>query len=125
MDCVYDRRIRPIMSRPWPKQRHADRQRTITYARVVCADRPEKNNPKRVRITCGGDRIDFPGDVSTKTADIVTVKVLLNSVISTPGARFMTGDLKDFYLYTPTERFEYMCISVKIIPSVTSMTFTS
>ena len=90
--------------------------RTVTYARVVCADRPEKTNPKRVRITCGGDRIEFPGDVSTKTADIVTVKVLLNSVISTPGARFMTGDLKDFYLGTPMERFEYMRISVKIIP---------
>ena len=29
----------------------------------------------------------------------------------------MTGDLKDFYLGTPMERFEYMRISVKIIPS--------
>jgi hypothetical protein len=69
----------------------------------VSAFRPEKPNPRRVRFTVGGDRIDYTGDVSTKTADLPTVKTLLNSVISTPGARFMTGDLKDFYLNTPME----------------------
>ena len=58
--------------------------RTATYARIVCADRLEKTNPRRVRITCGGDCIDFPGDVNTKTADLTTVEIRLNSVISTP-----------------------------------------
>jgi hypothetical protein len=77
--------------------------RKATYLRIVSAFRPEKPNPRRVRFTVGGDRIDYTGDVSTKTADLPTVKTLLNSVISTPGARFMTGDLKDFYLNTPME----------------------
>jgi hypothetical protein len=40
--------------------------------------------------------IDYPGEVSTKTADLCTAKLLFNSVISTPDAQFMTGDLKDF-----------------------------
>jgi len=90
--------------------------RTATYLRIVCADRPEKDNPRRVRFTVGGDRVDYPGDVSTKTADLATVKTLLNSTISTPGARFMTGDLKDFYLNTPLDRYEYMRMPVNIIP---------
>ena len=53
--------------------------RKATYARIVCADRPEKENPRRVRLTVGGDQIDFPGDVSTKTSGLTTVKIHLNS----------------------------------------------
>ncbi|MCK7513578.1 MAG: hypothetical protein MZV70_62525 [Desulfobacterales bacterium] len=87
-----------------------------TYLRIVAAFRPEKENPRRVRFTVGGDRIDYAGDVSTKTADLPTVKLLLNSIISTPDARFMTGDLKDFYLNTPMDEYEYMRIPVSIIP---------
>ena len=75
--------------------------RKATYLRIVCADRPEKPQPRRVRHTIGGDQIDYPGSTSTKTADLPTVKVLFNSVISTPDGRFMTVDLKDFFLGTP------------------------
>jgi hypothetical protein len=71
-------------------------KRVATYVRIVCADRPEKTNPKQVRHTIGGDPIDYPGSTSTKTADMTTVKTLLNSVISTKDGRNMTGDLKDF-----------------------------
>jgi hypothetical protein len=44
------------------------------------------------------------------------VKLLLNSVISTPGARFATFDIKDFYLGTPMARKEYMRIPLAYIP---------
>ena len=90
--------------------------RKAIYMRVVAAWRPEKDNPRRVRITCGGDQVDYPGCVSTKTADLTTVKLMLNSVVSTPEARFMTGDLKDFYLNTPMDRYEYMRIPVSMVP---------
>lgn len=90
--------------------------RKATYLRIVVADRPLKTATKRVRFTVGGNQIDYPGVVSTKTADLTTVKCLLNSVISTPGARFATGDIQDFYLNTPMERFEYMRIRVDLIP---------
>jgi hypothetical protein len=92
------------------------KDRKATYIRVVCADRPEKPEPRRVRWTAGGNLVDYPGDVSTKTADITTVKILLNSVLSTPDARFMTIDLKDFYLNTPMERYEYVRIPLTLIP---------
>jgi hypothetical protein len=38
-----------------------------------------------------GDRLTYEGDVSTKTAALETFKLLLNSVISTAGAKMCTG----------------------------------
>jgi hypothetical protein len=35
------------------------------------------------------------------TAELLTVKLLINSIISTQGAKFVTMDIKDFYLNTP------------------------
>ena len=72
--------------------------RKATYIRVVVADRPRKTEPRRTRLTVGGDRVNCPGEVSTKTSDIITAKILFNSVISTENGRFMTMDIKDFYL---------------------------
>ena len=45
------------------------------------------------RLNVGIIIIDYPGDVSTPTADLTTLNVLLDSTISTPGARFMTSDI--------------------------------
>jgi hypothetical protein len=90
--------------------------RKATYLRLVVSDRPQKAQPRRVRFTVGGDRIDYPGEVSTKTASLATAKLLFNSVISTPGAKFMTMDIKDFYLCTPMDHYEYMRIKVADIP---------
>ena len=47
--------------------------RKVTYLRVVSAMRPEKaGEPYRMRWTVGGDKVDYPFDVSTKTADLTT-----------------------------------------------------
>ena len=90
--------------------------RRPTYMRIVCADRPLKTETRRVRHTVGGDKIDYPFDVSTKTASLVTAKLIINSTISTPGARFMSMDIKDFFLNNDMHRYEYMRISLKVIP---------
>ena len=42
--------------------------------------------------------------------------MLWNSVLSTKGAKYITLDLKDFYLGTPMERPEYMRLPMKLIP---------
>jgi hypothetical protein len=68
--------------------------RKATYARFVCDIRHQKTEAHRTRMTVGGDRINYPGDVATKIADITTTKILLNSVVSTPNAKFMTLHLK-------------------------------
>ena len=90
--------------------------RKATYLRLVVSDRPMKANPRRVRFTVGGDKVDYPGDVSTKTADLTTAKILFNHVLSTPGAKFMGIDIKDFYLNNPMDRYEYMRIPISQIP---------
>jgi hypothetical protein len=79
---------------------------------VVCEVRPEKDDPDRTRITIGGSRICFPGDVGTNTASLELFKVLLNSVLSRKGARFSTIDLKNFYLDTPMPDPEYVRIKI-------------
>ena len=70
---------------------------------------------RRVRGTIGGDRINYPGSVSARTADMEVVKLLLNSVVST-GAHWMTIDIVDYYLGTPLPRPEYLRIPIKFIP---------
>ena len=92
------------------------KDRIVTYARVVVDYRPQKQDPNRVRITVGGNLINYPGELTTRTADLVTSKILWNSVISTPNARFITADLKLFYLTAPLDRYEYMRIPLRIIP---------
>jgi len=76
------------------------RIKDITYIKLVVADRPFKEETKRVRATVGGDQINYPDNVSSKTAELLTSKLLFNSVVSTPGARFLTADIKDFFLST-------------------------
>ena len=81
-----------------------DLWRDITYGRVVVNYRPEKDDPYRTRLTVGGDRVNCPDDCGTPTADLLMVKLLLNSVVSTLNAKFMTINIKDFYLNTPMSR---------------------
>lgn len=87
-----------------------------TYLRIVAKERPLKAETKRVRFTVGSNRIDYPGKVSTLTTDLTTIEPLLNSVISTPGARFATANISNFYLNNPKERYEYMHIPTSDIP---------
>ena len=86
------------------------------YVRFFCGVRPQKAEPNRTRLTIGGDRINYPGEVGTPTADMLLVKILFNSVISTDGAKFMTADIKDFYLNTPLQRYEYVRLRLPDIP---------
>ena len=95
----------------------ADCWRDITYGRVVVNYRPEKDDPYRTRLTVGGDRVNYPGDCGTPTVNLLTVKLLLNSVVSTLNAKFMTIDIKDFYLNTPMSRFEYMRLKLSDLPA--------
>jgi hypothetical protein len=76
--------------------------RTVTYGRIVCDYRPQKSEPERTRLTVGGNLITYPYDVSTDTA-----KLVINSTISTPGARHMLIDVKNYYLGTPLDIYEH------------------
>ena len=66
----------------------------------------------RVRRTIGGDQIDYPGVTAAYTANLETIRILLNATVS-EDASFMTADIKDFYLDTPMDRKKYMRFSLK------------
>ena len=88
----------------------------ITYSRLIVVDiRPLKEEKFRVRITVGGDKLDFFGDASSVAASLATVKLLLNSVISTKGAVFSTADIKDFFYASFLPDSEYMKMLLKMI----------
>ena len=82
----------------------------------MVAYKPHKADPNRSRLTVGGDRIVCLYDVSTTKSDLPTIKMLWNSVLSTPGAKYFTLDISNFYLGTPMDRPEYTRIPIKIIP---------
>jgi hypothetical protein len=46
--------------------------RFATYANIVVDFRPQKEDPHRIRITAGGNLINHPGELTTRTADITT-----------------------------------------------------
>ena len=47
---------------------------------------------------------------------MLTVKILLNSIVSTPNAKFMSIDIKDFHLNTPMPRYVYMRLKLSNLP---------
>jgi hypothetical protein len=65
------------------KMKNIPKDRNITYGKIVCDDKPHKKEKERVRLTVGGNRLDYSGDVATSTADITTLKILINSTLST------------------------------------------
>jgi hypothetical protein len=72
---------------------HADfclipKDRTVNYACIVIDHCPQKEDPNHAQITVGGYLINYPFELTTRTADMVSSKILWNSVISTPDARF-------------------------------------
>jgi hypothetical protein len=90
--------------------------RKVTYPRVICQIQPEKEETHRTHITTGGNLLDYIGDVSTKTASLETVKILLNSSISTTKEKSMCMDAGNFYLNTPLSIYEYMKFPNWMIP---------
>jgi hypothetical protein len=92
------------------------KDRKITYGKIVCDYKPHKQEKERVRLTLGGDRLDYSGDVATSTADITTFKILINSTLSTEDAAMMMMDIQNYYLGTPLPRFEYMKMLLSRFP---------
>ena len=93
-----------------PPDRTASNFVLACYEKFKCGVRK-----RRVRGTHGG-HTDYQGDLAAYTASATTVKILLNSVVSTPSAKFATADISDFYLNTPLDRPEYVKIRRNQIP---------
>ncbi len=88
----------------------------FTYGNPVVNYRPHKDNPHWIRITVGGNLINYKSSSSVHTADLDTTKIHWNSVIRTKGAKYMCLDIKNFYLTAKLEYFEYMRMPLDLFP---------
>ena len=64
----------------------------------------------------GDNLIKYLHNFSKSTSYILTVKCLINIVISIPIVKLCGAYIKDFYLNTPMDTFEYMRINASLIP---------
>ena len=101
------------------KIKQIPKDHTVTYGRIVVNFRPQKPDPNRCRITASGNLIQYPGELITRTADMMTATVIWNSVLSTTDAKYMCLDIKNFYLGTPLDRYEYMKMPLAVFPKHT------
>jgi hypothetical protein len=70
----------------------------------------------RVRLTVGGDRLEYNGETATSTVDITTFKILINTTLSTKCAKMLMMDIKNYYLGTIFPKYEYMRLPISILP---------
>ncbi len=69
-------------------------KKKFTHANPVVNYCPQKEDPHRIRITAGGNLINYKVNASVQTADLDTAKLHWNSVVSTKDARYMCLDMK-------------------------------
>jgi hypothetical protein len=93
------------------------KDQTVAYARIIINHWPQKEDPNCVRITVGGNLINYPFELTTHTTDMVSSKLLWNSTISTPEAPFAGAEMKNMYLETPLDCFEYMRVPISLFPT--------
>ena len=77
--------------------------------------RQQKAEIYRTRLTMEGKLISFPGDVTIPTEDIITTKLIFNSLLSEKNTKLICADIANSYLNNPMDRYEYMKLSLDII----------
>ncbi len=93
------------------------RAKYVTHGLITCLIRPKKiEEPNRARLVAGGERVHYSFGTGMPTADLLTIKLLINSMISTPEARFFMMDINNFYLCMPLTRYEYMQLKLSNMP---------
>ena len=89
---------------------------TVTYEKIVADYFPQKADPNRIRITAGGNLINYPEDVTTRTAYLITTQILRNIVLSNNNEKYCCTNFANFYLETSMDWYEYMRTARKSIP---------
>ena len=98
------------------KKQQIPPNKKITYSNFVCDLRPLKKEQYRVRMTVGGDKLEYYEDTASPTATLLDTKIIVNSTISDHkqyGSRFCSIDIKDFFLQTKLDIPEYIRIHSK------------
>ena len=69
-----------------------------------------------MQATMRGNLINYPDDIGVPTANLLLIKIFLNSIISMKGAEFANANLANFYLMSLLKRPEYAKIKLSDIP---------
>ena len=111
------RLIETTATMDWFDFRLKPTNRTASYynPQVKVKVAPDGTLHRRVRGTYGGNVTDYSGLRASWTADMQTVKLLLNATVS-EGANLCTLDIKDFYLGSDLEHDEYMWLTRAQVP---------
>ena len=81
-------RIKGIKSMKFIKKHLVPKHKIVTYAIFLAYIRPKKDEPNRMRHNVGGNILEYDENNSTETLVLEATKILVSSVISTPGAIF-------------------------------------
>ena len=82
---------------------------------MVCEHRPLIPEKYRVQLTLRGDKLEYLEDASSPPASLLESKLLFNIVVSDShsGARFISLDIKYYFLQSTLQDSEYMRIHGK------------
>ena len=75
----------------------------ITYGTMVCDPRPLKTETHHCRLVVGADKLKYDNETAAPAANLLETKIMINSVISTNKAKFLTVDIKDFFVVSHVE----------------------
>ena len=76
-------------------------------------------------MTFSGDQLDFPGDPSSPATSMLTTKIHLNSTIldAKKGARNLNLDIKNFFLGSRMDYYQYARVHASLIPKEISLEY--
>ena len=63
------------------------------YTSVLCEVRPGRNDPNSTRITICGTNVCYPGGVGINTASLELFNLMINSILSLTGAKYVCFDI--------------------------------
>ena len=78
--------------------------------------RLQKDEINQTRLKVVGNLLEYKGNTSTKSASLETIKIHLNSTISTKDAKYAAADIGNFYTNSKLDTPEYMNIHISLIP---------
>ena len=84
----------------------------VTYGKFCCVYKEHKGEKKCTILTVEGDRINYPCNIRTPRADLLTIKILINIVISTKDTYLMTLYISNFYLNSPLDIYNYIRLNI-------------
>ena len=82
--------------------------RKIAYSNPVFDYRSRKYDPYRIILPIGGYKLTYPSDSGYPAEILLEAKIPFGGVISTPGSQFIYADIKDYFIRSPMEHFEYI-----------------